>query len=221
MSHWSWHGDDKALRATRLAIRAAKRARGHEQEAAAILHAAAEHHRWAVRILVAAVVLGLVLGAVAARASAVMVDELQAWHSGPGPVQRHETPPESSVWPEEGSRGAGSVPTTTEAPTTTTHTHRVVRPVPGGPPAPASGDVLERIAQCESGGDYTAENPRSSASGKYQFLASTWHDGGYAERYGVAHASEATPEQQEEAARELYAASGTRPWNASKHCWGR
>lgn len=40
------------------------------------------------------------------------------------------------------------------------------------------------VMQRESGGDITAQNPSSSASGKWQFIASTWNGyGGYAEAY--------------------------------------
>lgn len=75
---------------------------------------------------------------------------------------------------------------------------------------------LARIAECESGGDYGAENPRSSASGKFQVLDSTWD--GYG---GYERAVDAPPEVQEAWAREAYAEAGTRPWRASRGCWGR
>lgn len=77
-------------------------------------------------------------------------------------------------------------------------------------------EVKEHIGFCESRGNYTARNRRSTASGKYQFLNSTW-----AGRYGVNRAYLATPEQQEQAAFELQAARGLQPWTASRHCWGR
>ena len=75
---------------------------------------------------------------------------------------------------------------------------------------------LAAIARCESGGRYDAENATSTASGRYQALKGTWDGyGGYAE------AKDAPPEVQEAWAREAYAKAGTRPWNASRHCWGR
>lgn len=75
---------------------------------------------------------------------------------------------------------------------------------------------LEAIARCESGGSYTAQNRTSTASGKYQFLNSTW--GGYG---GYSRAADAPPEVQDAKARDTYARSGTRPWAASQGCWGR
>lgn len=69
---------------------------------------------------------------------------------------------------------------------------------------------LEQIAQDESGGNYSAQNPRSSASGKYQVLDGTWD--GYG---GYARAKDAPPHVQEQWAREAYAKSGSRPWRAS------
>lgn len=77
-----------------------------------------------------------------------------------------------------------------------------------------------RIRGCESHGrpdappDYKAKNPSSSASGAYQITDSTW--GG---RYGVPHASDASPGQQEAAAAELYRQYGKTSWAASAPCW--
>jgi hypothetical protein len=80
--------------------------------------------------------------------------------------------------------------------------------------------VLLDIRFCESRGDYTAANPRSSARGAYQFLRGSWAAYGHAARYGVATADRATPAQQDQAALITWQADGTRPWNASRHCWG-
>ncbi len=88
-------------------------------------------------------------------------------------------------------------------------------------PAGNVGGILARIRGCESGsgpssaGDYGAKNPRSSASGAYQFLDSTWRSvTGLA-----APASAHPPSVQDAAAARLYASSGTTPWNASRGCW--
>lgn len=70
--------------------------------------------------------------------------------------------------------------------------------------------TLDEIARDESGGNYAAQNPKSSASGKYQVLDSTWD--GYA---GYESAKDAPPEVQERWAREAYAKSGSRPWRES------
>jgi hypothetical protein len=90
------------------------------------------------------------------------------------------------------------------------------------PPAPPKGWAYwsARIRGCESHGrpdappDYQAQNPESTASGAYQILDTTW-----AGRYGVGHASDATPEQQEAAAADLYKRHGTADWAASAPCW--
>jgi len=66
--------------------------------------------------------------------------------------------------------------------------------------------VMER----ESGGSLTAENSRSSASGKWQFLDSTWN--GYG---GYAHASDAPETVQDARARELWnGGAGCSSWSA-------
>lgn len=78
-----------------------------------------------------------------------------------------------------------------------------------------SPDLLERIAKCESGGSYTAQNRSSTASGRYQFLDSSW--GGYG---GYARAKDAPPAVQDAKARETFARRGSQPWAASRGCWG-
>ena len=90
--------------------------------------------------------------------------------------------------------------------------------------APAAAPGWEywsaRIRGCESHGradapgDYKAQNPHSTASGAYQITDATW--GG---RYGVNHASDATPDQQDAAAADLYRSHGTADWAASGPCW--
>lgn len=77
--------------------------------------------------------------------------------------------------------------------------------------------VLEAIKQCESGGDYAAQNPTSTASGAYQFLDSTWQ--GMDAAAGYARAIDAPESVQDAAAIELYTEQGTTPWLASASCW--
>lgn len=77
--------------------------------------------------------------------------------------------------------------------------------------------ALEAIKSCESGGDYTAVNASSGASGAYQFLDSTWQSMSAAA--GYATAASAPESVQDAAAIELYNAQGTSPWAASESCW--
>lgn len=85
-------------------------------------------------------------------------------------------------------------------------------------PASGSSSVLSQIRECESGGDYRAQNAHSSASGAYQFVDGTWRSLDASK--GYARAKHAPKSVQDKAARELLAEQGTSPWNASKHCWG-
>jgi len=80
--------------------------------------------------------------------------------------------------------------------------------------------VLLEIRRCESTNNYQAANPRSTARGAYQFLRSSWAAYGHADRYGVSEAHNATNAQQDEAALITWQRDGTRPWNASRSCWG-
>ncbi|MEZ5341996.1 MAG: DUF4214 domain-containing protein [Acidimicrobiales bacterium] len=79
--------------------------------------------------------------------------------------------------------------------------------------------ILLSIRWCESRDSYTARNSRSTASGGYQFLNSSWAAYGHAARYGVRRSMDATPAQQDEAALMTWERDGTRPWYASRHCW--
>ena len=70
---------------------------------------------------------------------------------------------------------------------------------------------LQQIAQRESGGDIHATNPSSGASGKFQFLQSTWDSLAPAEYQGqpAANAPEAV---QDAAAQKLYDEVGSSQW---------
>jgi len=63
------------------------------------------------------------------------------------------------------------------------------------------------IVMCESGGDYGAVNPSSGAGGAYQILPSTW------QLYGGAGApQDASKEEQDRIAAEIWADSGSSAW---------
>jgi peptidoglycan hydrolase-like protein with peptidoglycan-binding domain len=84
-----------------------------------------------------------------------------------------------------------------------------------GGASPSSGDsssssippALERIAQCESGGNPRAISRSGRYRGKYQFDRATW------KRSGGAGDPAAAPESvQDRIALKLYRARGTEPW---------
>ncbi len=68
--------------------------------------------------------------------------------------------------------------------------------------------ILERIAECESGGDPTAVSASGQYRGKYQFSRETW------QRYGGSgdDPAEASEAEQDRVALKLYRAEGTDPW---------
>ncbi len=77
--------------------------------------------------------------------------------------------------------------------------------VPSSGNAPAA---LEKIAQCESGGDITSVSANGRYFGKYQFSKATWKANG-GQGTDPSKASEA---EQDRVALKLYKAEGTDPW---------
>jgi peptidoglycan hydrolase-like protein with peptidoglycan-binding domain len=67
--------------------------------------------------------------------------------------------------------------------------------------------TLERIAQCESGGDPTAVSASGQYRGKYQFDRQTWRANG-----GTGDPAAAPEATQDRIAAKLLAARGTTPW---------
>ena len=68
----------------------------------------------------------------------------------------------------------------------------------------------ESVARCESGGRYDAENPNTSASGKWQIVDGSWGNYG-----GYHHASDAPPEVQDARAAEMWdGGRGAHHWKA-------
>jgi peptidoglycan hydrolase-like protein with peptidoglycan-binding domain len=67
--------------------------------------------------------------------------------------------------------------------------------------------VLERIAQCESGGDPTAVSADRRYFGKYQFSRATWRAVG-----GSGNPARASEAEQDQRALILYEREGTAPW---------
>jgi hypothetical protein len=123
--------------------------------------------------------------------------------------------------PTEGSDQADTTETTVAETTTST----TAAPADGTEGWVDTGNgvlvppVLLAIRFCESTDNYQAANRSSTARGAYQFLTGSWDWYGHKDRYGVAQAHLATNAQQDEAALLTWQQDGTRPWNASRHCW--
>jgi hypothetical protein len=71
----------------------------------------------------------------------------------------------------------------------------------------ADQGTLDRIAQCESGGDPTAVSADGTYRGKYQFDRETWRQMG-----GTGDPADAPEAEQDRIAAKLLAARGTAPW---------
>ncbi len=102
---------------------------------------------------------------------------------------------------------------------TTTHTHSseaVVKRQFAGQP------VLISIAKCESGmrqfddSGRVLKNPRSSATGVMQIMASVHRRQALRLGFDIN-----TLNGNLGYAKKLYSNEGTRPWNASRHCWNK
>jgi len=80
-------------------------------------------------------------------------------------------------------------------------------PSGAGATVPVADATLERIAQCESGGNPTAVSADGTYRGKYQFDRTTWKQIG-----GDGDPADATEAEQDRIAAKLFAQRGTAPW---------
>ncbi|MBI2110674.1 transglycosylase SLT domain-containing protein [Candidatus Woesearchaeota archaeon] len=80
-----------------------------------------------------------------------------------------------------------------------------------------SPELLLRVARCESGFKPSISNPRSTASGLFQFLDSTFLR--YAQAYELPTDNKNDPSIQAELAAKMIADGGIEHWNASRSCW--
>jgi hypothetical protein len=78
--------------------------------------------------------------------------------------------------------------------------------------------LMEKICECESGDDYTAENPTSEAYGRCQFLPST--QANVETKWGLT-IDWKNPDQQLYACHRLLYEEGTSHWLESKTCWSK
>lgn len=79
----------------------------------------------------------------------------------------------------DGASGTGSVSALTKTngiPTDVWNTIRAASAKAGVPQAWANSKAMQRLIQSESGFNWTAQNPSSTAYGMFQFLDSTWDD---------------------------------------------
>lgn len=87
------------------------------------------------------------------------------------------------------------------------------------PPAPEHippGGFLACVRRHESGGNYRAENPVSTASGAYQFLDSTWLTmSARAGHRGWGHAASAPPHVQDAVAQYTVNSGWSSAWNGT------
>lgn len=79
---------------------------------------------------------------------------------------------------------------------------------------------MERIAFCESKNNPNAKNPTSTASGRFQFLRSSWAYYGM-QKWGTLEGKSVFDyNDNTELAYWVYEREGTGPWEESRHCWG-
>lgn len=72
-------------------------------------------------------------------------------------------------------------------------------------------DLAMAISFCESRHDEKAKNPSSSARGAFQIL----------DMHGLSVECRFNAECNVRWAMEILSTQGTKPWNASKYCWGK
>lgn len=80
--------------------------------------------------------------------------------------------------------------------------------------------ILENIALCESNNVANAKNPNSSASGRFQFLDSSWKYYGkklWGENFEKKN--KLNFEDSTDLAVYVYGIDGVKPWLSSQECW--
>lgn len=80
--------------------------------------------------------------------------------------------------------------------------------------------TLERIGWCESRNDPNAQNPTSSAKGRFQFLDSSWKYYGY-KLWGsrLSEKDQYSYADSTELAYFVVTLNGYKDWSSSKECW--
>ncbi|WP_217920839.1 transglycosylase family protein [Miltoncostaea oceani] len=104
-------------------------------------------------------------------------------------------------------RRAGAEPADPATPATPAAPAADPAPAPAAAPSGGVSEHLQRIAQCESGGNPTAVSSSGLYRGKYQFAVSTWQGLG-----GTGDPAAAPEAEQDRIAALLYARSGPAPW---------
>jgi hypothetical protein len=127
-------------------------------------------------------------------------------------------PPLPAVIPAPPAQLAPAPPPPPPAPVTATAPVQApapAPPAPGGSYGGPAGSFEACVIQAESGGDPTAYNPSSGASGLFGFLLSTWDNLGLGYPGG---AYTAPASVQYEGFGKLYAEAGTAPWAPYDGC---
>jgi hypothetical protein len=78
---------------------------------------------------------------------------------------------------------------------------------------PEETEIALCVIRHESGGNPSADNPRSSATGLFQVLSSLWAD-----HYGVSYVELRDPEVNARVARDIWDESGWAAWSAYRRC---
>jgi hypothetical protein len=89
-------------------------------------------------------------------------------------------------------------------------------------PPQSNLSVLEAVAWCESGNDPLAKNPRSTASGRFQFLKSSWNYYGK-KLWGEELKNKNVFDYEDNTALAVwvYNRNGLVDWEESKPCWSK
>lgn len=100
-------------------------------------------------------------------------------------------------------------------------TAKTVKIAPGeAKKAEVGNSVMEKIAFCESRNNPSAKNPKSTASGRFQFLRGSWEYYGTKKWGSLEGRNVFDNDDNTELAYWVASEYGLSPWYASRHCWG-